>query len=205
MNTRILTSAMTILAVTGAVTAGTFAMFSDSASSTQNTFASGDLNLKLDDANESASESVTQSLTGTNMKPGDSTSGFISLHNDGSIDASGVRLAIDTNQTNDGSTPSDMRNVLDITVKEDDAVSDPSCSGGTDLTSAIDNQVGDGAGQLTLVEFDNGGADEYSSLSGLTIGETRNVCFTVTFDTSANNAYQGDAVDTTFTFTADQV
>src|SRR3989338_7492546 len=162
MNRKIMFSLISI-AATGILVAGaTFAFFSDSATSTNNTFASGTLNLLLDDADETTpAASVTGSITASNFAPGQSVNGFISLHNPGTLPIAEVLMTADTTETNDGSTASDMRDVLNLTVIDDDATPDTSCSGGTNLTSAIDSQVGNGTLPLTLAEFDNGGTDSY--------------------------------------------
>ena len=206
---KIISSAITIGAAGALLIGATFAFFSASGTSSDNTFASGTLVLNLDDANESATDNaVTTSISASNFAPGDSTSGFISLDNAGSINIPEVEFTIDTSETADPGADSDMKSVLNLTVVVDDTTTDSACTGGTNITSAVDTQVGDGSAPLTLAEFDNGGTDVYDAiLSGsgdIGTADTRNVCFTVTFDSGAGNIYQGDAVSATFTFTANQ-
>lgn len=207
MNKKIFFSGASILSALVLMGAVTFAFFTSNATSNDNTFASGTLNLFLDDADESATDnSVTTSISASNFAPGASTSGFISLHNPGTLPIAEVEMTMDTAETADPVADSDMRNVLNLTILLDDTTPDSACSGGTDLTSTIDTQVGDGAGPLTLAEFDNG-TDEFDAFltgTGLASSATRNVCFTLTFDSGAGNAYQGDAVNTTIAFTANQ-
>ena len=207
VNRKIFLSGMSILSALILMGAGAYAFFSSSATSSDNTFASGTLNLFLDDANESAADnSVTISISASNFAPGASTSGFISLHNPGTLPIAEVEMTMDTAETLDPSANSDMRDVLNLTVLLDDTTPDSACSGGTNLTSAIDTQVGNGSGQLTLAESDDG-TDQFDAFltgTGLAASATRNVCFTVTFDSGASNIYQGDAVNTTITFTANQ-
>jgi len=203
MNSRILLSAASIAAAGALIIGATFAYFSDVGTSSGNTFAAGTLNLQLDDNNESARESVTGSITASNFAPGQSVSSFISLHNPGSLPIAEVEMTADTSETADPGANSDLRNVLLLTVVEDNLTPDSSCVGGANITSSIDNQVGNNDGTLRLIEFDDG-TDVFDSISGMGVGTTRNVCFTVTFESTAGDIYQGDAVDTTLTFTANQ-
>jgi len=205
MNKKILLSLISSAAMLTLVVGATYAFFSDNSTSNNNTFASGSLNLQLDDSDETTpAESVTGSITATDFAPGQSVSGFISLHNPGSLPIAEVEMTIDTTETLDGGVASDMREVLALTVLEDDLTPDANCSGGTNITSAIDTQVGDGVGSLLISEFDNLGVDIYDAISGIGVGNTRNVCFTVTFQSTAGNEYQGDALSSTITFTGNQ-
>lgn len=204
MNRKIAMSLISAGTMLTLVVGATFAFFSNSSTSVNNTFASGTLDLLVDDNNESATESVTGSIIASNFAPGESVTGFISLHNPGSLPIAEVEMTADTTETNDGGAPSDMRGVLNLTVVRDDAVSDPACVDGDNYTSTIDIAVGDGVGPLTLAEFDNGGTDVFDAFPALAVSETRNICLTVTFESLAGNEYQGDAVDTTFTFTGNQ-
>lgn len=206
MNRKIIISGLSIIASLTLAGGATFALFSATASSTGNTFASGTLNLLVDDTNElTPAPSVTGSLVVADFAPGASTTGFISLHNPGTLPIAEVELSADTSETADPGADSDLRNVLELTVNLDDLVTpDTACADGVNLTSTIDTAVGNGDGTLTLMEFDNG-TDVYDALPGLTAGQTRNVCFTVTFSSGAGNEYQGDAASTSFAFTANQL
>jgi len=198
-------SIVTALALAGGAT---FAFFSSSATSSSNTFSSGTLELFVNDGDEdpAVDNTVLASITATDFAPGESVTGFVSLDNSGSIDIAEVEMTTDTSETADPDADSDMRNVLNLTVILDDTTPDTACSGGTDMTSTIDAQVGNGGSPLTLAEFDDGTDvfDAFLTGTGLTAGAVRNVCFEIEFDSGAGNIYQGDAVDTTFTFTANQ-
>lgn len=203
MNTRILTSVLTIIAVVAAVSAMTWAFFSDAGTSTGNIFTAGTLDLQLDDDNETFSNSVSDSVMGPNMSPGSSVTDFISLHNAGSIDIAEVEFGA-TRTAHDGDSDL-LENVLNLTVKTG---SNNTCSTSmVDHTTAINNQIGGGAGhpKLTLAELI---AADYDSLPGLTVspsaGDTYYLCLTVEMDSLAGNAYQGDSVTVSFDFTANQ-
>ena len=94
--------------------AATFAYFSDTNSSTGNTFTAGNLDLRLDDVNESLSSgSITASIGGIDIAPGATVSGFISVHNAGSVDMAEVVFGAD--QTAGADSPN-LADVIDLTV-----------------------------------------------------------------------------------------
>lgn len=67
-----------------AISGGTFALFTSSATNSANSFAAGDLEL-IDVTGGGAT--ATKAITVTNMAPGDSGTGTVSVKNDGSLDA----------------------------------------------------------------------------------------------------------------------
>mgnify|MGYP001613554385 CR=1 FL=1 len=208
INKKIIMSGMSIVSALTLMGGATFAFFSSNATSVDNTFASGTMTLLVDDTDQlTPVPSVTGSLSVTGFVPGASTTGYVSLHNGGSIAIAEVELGADSVITANPDATGNMKEVLNLTVLVDNAVSDTLCTDGSNVTAAIDTLVGDGAGSLTLAEFDNGGVDVYDALLtgvGLAPTVTRNVCFTVTFDPGATDIYQGDAVNTSFAFTANQ-
>ena len=95
MNSKIAMSGLSILASLAVMGGATFAFFSSAATSTANTFAAGSLVLQVDDVDDTTpAATVDASITGAGMAPGSSTTGFISLHNGGSIDIEKIKLAI---------------------------------------------------------------------------------------------------------------
>lgn len=201
MNTRIFTSVLSILAVVGAVSATTYALFSDEATSTANVFAAGELNLQLDDVNEtSPTETVTASLGGTNFVPGSSVSGFISLHNEGQTPIDKIIFGSTQTTATDGlGGSSNLANVINLALSTGD---NNTCTGGTDITGTVATEVGDGVSPLTLMELTN---EDYDALPGLAVNdEDYFLCVTATMDSAASNAYQGDSVTHDFTFMATQ-
>lgn len=104
MNTRILTSVLTIITVVAAVAGATYAFFSDSGTSSGNVFTSGTLELKLSDGNEADQDNVTATWGDTTLNPGDTGSGTLAITNAGSIagfiDISGVTIANTENGCN---------------------------------------------------------------------------------------------------------
>ena len=72
MKTKTLASVALMALVLAAMTIGaTGARFTDSATSTANTFTTGKLDLKLTDSNETSLDAVSASITATALRPGD--------------------------------------------------------------------------------------------------------------------------------------
>lgn len=207
INKKIALSLISIVAALSIMGGATFAFFSSSGTSTDNTFASGTLRLFLDDVNETAVDgTVVGSITASGFAPGQSTSGFVSLDNDGSISFAEVEMGIDTSITANPDATGDMSSVLILEeVRFDDATPDSACVGGANIASTIDAQVGNSDGTLRLSEFDDGaGTNVYDAFPGIAAGDTRNVCFVVRFESTAGNEFQGDTANSAITFTANQ-
>lgn len=199
MNTRIALSSLSIMAALALMGGAAFAFFSGTASSTNNIFAAGTLGLQLDDLNESTpSATVSASFGGSNLVPGATVSGFLSLHNSGSIDIAEIKLgANQTNNSNNGDG-SNLADVLDLTVKVGD---DNSCvTNATNLTTAINTALG-GGGPLTLTKLN---VTDYDSLPGLNVGPDRYLCMAFTMESTAGNPYQGDSITEDFILEAHQ-
>ena len=64
---------------------GTLAYFTSTAASTANTFTTGTLSLKLTDANETAQAAISASIGSAAFKPGDTTVGYVTVNNDGTL------------------------------------------------------------------------------------------------------------------------
>ncbi len=176
----------------------TFAFFTSTATSTANAFSSGTLILQVNDNNETAAASVTASFnTGnTGLKPGDTTSGFISLDNTGSINIDHITLAV--SQTAN-STPS-LADVLNVTAAGLSTSS--SCTSPTDLLAGWQAQSGL-SGPTTLTKLITKG--EFNAVpGGLTAGATKYLCMTFTMDSNATNTYQGATTTDTFSFIGKQ-
>lgn len=188
MNKKIVISAMSILASLALMSGATFAFFSSSATSTGNVFSSGTLTLLLDDNNDvTPAATITSSFGGTNLVPGGSVSGFVSMHNDGSIDIAEVHLSGNETVT---SSP-DLAGKLDITSAK--IGTESTCtSSPVDITSSF----------TTLAALNTAGLDLPSS--AITAGGTKYLCMTFTFNSGADDTYQGKSITNTFTFVGHQ-
>lgn len=189
INSRIALSLASIAAAGSLVIGGTFAFFSSTATSTGNVFASGTLTLLLDDNNESTpAATVTGSLGGSNLAPGGSTSGFISMHNGGTIDMAEVRL----NATETVSSSPDLAGKLNIT----------SAKIGTESTCTAASPAVITGSFTTLAALNSAGLDLPSS--AIAVGSDKFLCMTFTLDSGTDDTYQGKSITETFTFIGHQ-
>ena len=189
MNSKMAFSALSIVAALSLMGGAAFAFFSSTSTSTGNVFASGTLILKLDDTDEvTPAATITASLGGSNLAPGGTVSGFISMHNDGTIDIAEVNLGSTETVT---SSP-DLATKLNIT------------SAKIDTNSTCTASPADVSGSLpaTLAGL-NGGTFDMSS-SAIAAGATKYLCMTFTLDSGTDNTFQGKTITETFTFIGHQ-
>lgn len=84
---------------------GTFAYFSDSASSTANTFNSGTINMNISNDGASWADGTSATWTMSNMKPGDTVDASLYAKNIGSIDVNSILSKISLTGALAGCTP----------------------------------------------------------------------------------------------------
>ena len=198
MNSKIIMSGISILSALAVMGGATFAFFSSQGTSTNNVFAAGTLGLKVDDNDEAAATTISASFGSGALAPGASSSGFVSLHNSGTLSIAEVALGANETSNNNSGT-SDLADVLNMTVKTGD---DNTCvSGMVDQTSAINAQIGPGSPNLTLAELNT---TDYDSLPGVSVGPDKYVCMTFTMDPSAGDVYQNNSITEDFVFTGHQ-
>jgi spore coat-associated protein N len=191
MNTRVLTSVLTIVAVVAAVSAMTYAFFSDSGTSNDNIFSAGTLDLKLsDDTPETDQDNVTASFGGSNMAPGGcTTTQQLRAKNTGNVAGNHIEIAA-TNTITDsapaGSPAIDRLLVLDLFEYDGSniPVSDFNSNGLKDLD-----------------DLENVGVDNLA-LTDLNTNHTIDI--RVCLHSSADNTHQGDSVDSDWTITLNQ-
>lgn len=191
--------------------AGTFAHFSDTETSTGNTFTAGTLDLKVSDGDEpDFDDGVTATWTCSDMKPGDTVGPyFVWLQNFGTIEADHVEIKC-------------SNSVTDPTVPEGGPESDTE-EGTTDMDKAMEirylgyngtnflNTLTDlnGNNIVDLDDFENWNGGE--GFGDVTLPPAANPPTQKTFTmelrfhpTLADNDYQGDTLTTTITFTLNQ-
>ncbi|GBE58375.1 camelysin metallo-endopeptidase [bacterium BMS3Abin01] len=133
MNKRILISVLAVSLLAMLAGAGTYAYFSDSETSSGNSFAAGTLDLKVADNDEGYGDGVSQTWVIGNMVPGvSSVTNSMSLQNAGSVNADHIELgfsySIDEtsnpveSDTNPASAPGDMARMIEITAMTYDGV-----------------------------------------------------------------------------------
>ncbi|HWG90889.1 MAG TPA: TasA family protein [Candidatus Thermoplasmatota archaeon] len=199
MNFRILASLLVIGVMSAGVGYGTFAFFSDTETSTGNTFLAGDLDLTLNGQN-----GVTGTITSNNFAPGDSTSGSLLLRNEGSIftgDAQGhtVDLDLKVNVTviDDQGNPADPEDGGVSTVGLDKFLILTTFSyDGTSLLGQIGDLDADGRAN-TLADAKLAGVFKDLADPGAT---GKSLAVTVQFSPAAGNDLKRDQVSVDFTF-----
>lgn len=203
INSRIALSLASIAAAGALIVGATFAFFSDSGQSTNNQFGAGTMNLQLDDSDQlTPVDNVTATFNVSGMAPGDKAAQEISFHNGGTVSIAEIAMGLTSTNTDGDLDGSDLRDKLNMKVVSGGTASSGDCTGGSDQTSAIDLAVGNNSAPLTMTEFTG---DTYDSLPiSLAPAADGKVCIQVVFDSGANNTYQGDSANATFTFTAHQ-
>ncbi len=182
MKSKILISIMTIALVASLAGTGLYALFSDTETSTGNTFTAGTLDLSI------AAGTGALPFTFTNMKPGDIVSNTIIVTNVGSLGGTLYGRCSYTELV-DPIPLSDLGDVLDVTSWNDPQMGAPINPGMT--LKAFVAQTG-----VTVTGF-GGTWMPYGTLASTATGTFD---MTVTFNTAAGNQYQGDSIDMTFEF-----
>lgn len=201
---RILMSVLVIGAVSVTAFGATSAYFTDTETSTGNTFTAGTLDLTL---NETGGAPINL----TNMQPGDMSSGTITVTNVGSLagwlGAKSAYVEVDGDTNAPDGTGADMSDdetakMLLITAFTADTI---------DILGAIPDVDSDG--RTTVFDMVNdpsaiapphAGGLWYSYDTDMTPTEVHTYSLTVQFDTDAGNDYQGDGIVWTFEFLLDQ-
>jgi spore coat-associated protein N len=175
---------LTLLLAAGAVV-GSGADFTASSANPANTFASGTLSIVN-------SKEGTAVLSATGLRPTGSAVGTVDIENSGSLSGA-FTLSRTTPLDSDASNP--MSGKLNVTVVDCGTFSGATPPGCGDP----DDVVKYGGG--TLAEMGTGG-HAISALGTYAGGEKHRYQFTVTLDSSAGNAYQGDSSSVEFDFNA---
>jgi len=197
---KILGLTVAALLVIGLVGVGTWAYFSDTETSTENTFTAGTLDLELTDDDEDGSDSETQTWVFANMKPTDTGGATLTVNSkagsiDGYVDLSSISAtdAEGTNpesETDGGNGLSDLLTVHMFFDIDGDGVYDVG-DGDTDIYGT---SVSYAVFSSIVASYDTDWA-----LSG---GGTTYITLNYEWVSSANdNDAQGDV--TTFTFTVE--
>jgi spore coat-associated protein N len=204
INKKIAYSAMSIVTALALTGGATFAFFSDSGTSSANTFATGTLDLKLSDAAvnggsvESDQETVSSSFGSSTMAPGACTGvQKLNLKNTGSIAANHAEVHLTSNVVTDNgaaATP-DIDAYMRINSLNYDA-------GGSLLGLITDTNVN---GFKDLDDWENvANAAVLDNLSLTDLNTNHPLAMDVCLDSSAINDVQGDSVVTTFTVELNQ-
>lgn len=170
---------------------GVWAFFSDTETSSNNSFTAGTLDLKTNDV-----DGVTQTLYATSMAPGVSVGpSTIQLRNAGTLNGSTLNIAF-TYVESDGS-PNSVNISADETAAELE-VTTLSYNGSSLLSSVPDFNVN---GYKDVQDLKNA---SLTGLSGINASATKSFQIAVQLRSSTGNDYQADGINLTMTFTLNQ-
>jgi hypothetical protein len=180
-----------LVAVVAATTAGTTALFTDSAPITGNLFTNGTIAL---------STSPTSALvTLTGMMPGDTVTAPVTVTSGATSDA--LRYAISATATDaDSPAPLHLKDQLVMTVKTVDATTPASPCNDFDGTSLYTGDL-DGAAGKVVGDSAAGAQAGDRALAG---NSSEILCFRVTLPSNTGNGFKLATTTATFTFDAEQ-
>ena len=210
MNTRILTSVLTIVAVVGIASAVTFAYFSDAGTSSGNVFTTGTLDMSLANDNSTLADNATATFGISNGKPGDTFSGDLYIKNIGSVDANNIDLQFDNSVTEASSPPGNVSSVpMDWTIEITGLAFDPDGDGIADnsilgLVTDLNHN-----GIVDLDDLENTNVDSNVDIDGRPFGGTQSNGHLLHIEgryspTLMTSEHIGDSVNTTLTVTMNQ-
>jgi hypothetical protein len=165
----------------GSLSAGalSLALFTSSATVSGNAFTAGTVVI--------GAAPATAALTASNMMPGDTVNGSITVANNGTAQ---LRYAMSSSSTDtDGKA---LRDQLQLTVK----------STGTSCAAFDGSTLYNGA--LNGAAFGSSAAGAQAGDRTLDAGTNEALCFRATLPLATGNAYQGATTTATFTFDAEQ-
>ena len=206
LNKKMLLSLLVIGVVAVTAGAGTWAAFSDEENSVSNSFTAGTLDLILSGGEQNGDSVINTFTTPNNWAPGQSNGPTtLTITNAGTIDASTVKLTVDTE--NSGGVLTEPEEVAEGETA-DEAISDDITiiqldypTSGTSILTDVELACGDEDGILTLTEL--GTLTDYD-LGSLTGTDSADLVMTVLLDSDVGNEHQGDSTSITMTFLAEQ-
>ena len=189
---------MTIAIAAAVAVGGTVAYFSDTETSTGNTFTAGTLDLGLGNSSGTATTgSVTQTWkTGTAWAPGNTEDKTLYVKNSGTINATKIKVAFTETLTN--GTPTTVDDPKATALDEKTIATTVKWNGV--VVSALQGK------SIKELSTSYGVSTPYDlgAVQGLDANTEKGLQILWTFDTTADNGCQGDAVDATITVTLEQ-
>ncbi|MBI5044398.1 MAG: hypothetical protein HZC02_00550 [Candidatus Levybacteria bacterium] len=182
INRKIALSSMSIFASLALMGGATFAFFSDSATSTGNSFAAGSFDLKIGTSAPAASDSIGAVFASANMIPGATPeTATIFLRNTGTVAGNKAYLKIENvgGIDNNANQPTPMTRQVDITVSLD----------GTPVL--IPDTNGNARQDLEDLQLSGNGL-QIGTITDTGVDHT--LVVTAGLNSGAGNEYQGDSV-----------
>jgi len=188
---KILGLTIAVLLIIGMFGVGTWAYFNDIETSTSNVLAAGTLDLKTNDV-----DGVSQTLSATNMEPGDTIGPeTIILKNTGSIAGSSVDLAFTYEESDDTTNPTDKSAddtaaLVELTMLK---------YGGSSLLASVTDSNSNG--YRDIQDLKNA---DLSGQSSIGASASKDFEIAIKARNSISSDYQGDGIVITMTFTLNQ-
>ncbi len=213
---KIISSAITIGAAGALLIGATFAFFSDTSSSNDNIFSSGNFDLQVADNNEGFGDSVTASFVSpANWAPGEKFVDFICFKNNGTTDIQQVLFNMTSPNASLGIVTLDDWVYVEtielgpVTAPECLAAAGVGSQGLTDFTALFETRFGvDAPLSALLVDID--GTDQVEddllddSANKLIPGAIMKLRVQWTFNSAATSAQEGQSVEIDLGFNATQ-
>ena len=179
------------LLIIGMASIGTWAFFSDIEASTGNVLAAGTLDLKTDDV-----DGVSQTLSATNMAPGDTVGPeTITLKNIGSVAGATLDLSFSYIESDGSPNPTNMMADATAAMVE---VTTLNYGGSSILSSVSDGNVN---GYKDIEDLKNAGL---SGLGGIGTSAAKDFEIAVQLRNGTSGSYQADGIIITMSFTLNQ-
>ena len=202
---RILISMLAIFLVIGLASAGAFAWFQDTETSSGNTFTAGTLDLKIKDGGVDWLDGITTAeWTLSNMKPGDAEYGSVDFRNFGSIYANHMEITSDYTITDPPGPESDTEeNTPANEMAGEMIITEMVYSyGSTEVNCLPLITDANGNGVKDIYDLKTGGVNNLPLLQSGT--QLASLSMTVQFNPGAGNNFQGDILNLTMIFTLNQ-
>ncbi len=196
-NKKILASAMSIVTALSMMGGATFAYFSDTGTSTSNTFSTGTLDLKLANGSSEFTDNVTATFGSGTLVPGSCTGNqTLTLKNTGTVPANHAEVHLTTNSVTDtgNNADPDMDAFLRINTLTYDGPSVLSQLVNTNSTEFID--LADWAATANAGKLDD--------LTLTDLDTNHQLVMDICLDSTAGDTLQGDSVVSTFTVDLNQ-
>jgi predicted ribosomally synthesized peptide with SipW-like signal peptide len=187
---KVLGLTIALLLCLGMSSIGTWAYFLDTETVPANQLSAGTLDLKTDDA-----DGVTQTLYASNMAPGDSVSGNLTLENIGSVNGASVDITFDYIENDTTPNPVDM-SPDDTSAAIEVLTLD---YGGTNLLSSVSDNNSNSYKDIQDLKNAN-----LTGQSGIDASSNKNFQIEVKLRDTINKDLQADGVNVTITFVLNQ-
>ena len=204
MNRRILMSVLAIAMTLTLVGGATFAYFSDTETSSGNTFTAGTLDLMIRDGGIDWFDGIGAEWTLSDMKPGDIVYGSVDFKNFGSIYADHMEITCFYAITDPLGPESDTEENTSADKMAGEMIISKMVYSYDNIEVDCLPRITDANGNLAkdLYDLRVGEVDDLPlPQAGIQLAD---ISMTLQFNSGAGNDFQGDILDTTFMFTLNQ-